>query len=1314
MTYVDRTLWFEDLQGHKAIGEGELLRRPESLVVLGEPGMGKSELLKKLSIEAGVNRVTARQFINRPDPRSLVANGSPIIIDALDEVPARGTGDAVDLVLQQLGQLGYPRFILSCRVADWRSATSVAAIREQYDEAPLEVHLEPFTREQQIEILAGKVGFERAKTLMDHFEAFGLEILGNPQTIELVGRLPEGQKLPESSGALFDFAVEALRKEHREGAGELPGPEARDAAGAAFAGLILAGKSRISRKASANIIEDEVTLVDLDSLCDEHLEVAIRTRLFAGAGDGDLTYWHRRVGEFLGAAWLSKRANTRSKRKRLLELFRSRGLVPANLRGLHAWLARDPNLAIEVIATDPMGVIEYGDADELNDKQAKELFDALERLAERNPWFKGWNDVRAQALVAPSLQNRAERLLSDRAAPYHLRVLIADQLNNASAAERFRATLRTLLLDPHEDFYIRRRAASAASHLVGEDWDATLRGILEHSSRNSGRLAFELIELVGVETFSDQQVVEALLAHDGLLFSAVPREPASSTLLSFWRFEKRVPDERLEGLLDKLTEYTAELLPKNAGIDENQLIDLAYSLILRRLEADPLDPIRVWNWLKPYEEQHSYRRDNEKTLGVWFAENDEVRRAIQRHVIFDESEGTVWRKAMRLTRRSAGLMPNDEDVVALLERLDPNDRSIEVWREVLQLVHHDGDKGKTARKAALPFVSHNPQMVKWLDRLAEPKTPEWKIKQDRRQEQRRRKQAAKFEEHRRDYLRNVEKVREGQFGFVHAPAQAYLKMFRDVGDDLQPHERIAQWLGEEVAAAAHEGFEQFLTRKPYTVTAPKIAVGFAKGTRWYASDIIIAALAERIRTHAEPFAALSEERLMAGLFTLWHTRIDDHAGIPEMEGRLEEEIKSRGAWERAIRIYITPQLKRRKEHVDRLYQLMRAHDQTGIVTKLAAEWLQECSDLPAVPEAEMIDRLLISGRYEELRGLVSKRLELDLDDERRRNWDAVQVIVDFDAARARIGNPVEKELLWHLRSRAGDRRSDDHASAAILPSQRAWIVSRFRGVWPNRERPSGTSSGDENYWDASDYLKSQISRLGDDTSSEAVAAVAVLSGAEKDGYTDYVRVVAAEQQQKLAEQTYDCPSLVDLKTILDAGPPIDSADLRAVLVDGLETVQAWLCGSDIDWYRGFFRDDGRHKGEEHCRDELIKMLRAVEPGLVYEPETHLADDKRVDIIARVVADIILPIEVKGQWHADLWTAADKQLGHLYCNDWRADHGIYLVLWFGPDVSLTKPPEGVQTLRSPKELQAALTATSKEAQAGRVTVVVLDLTRPNPC
>ena len=85
----------------------------------------------------------------------------------------------------------------------------------------------------------------------------------------------------------------------------------------------------------------------------------------------------------------------------------------ANLRGLWGWLSQDPELAIEVIRTDPLAVVEYGDADSLGPGAAKELLTAIERAESEHQAF-GWRDYRAAALVSPALSADVERILAVR------------------------------------------------------------------------------------------------------------------------------------------------------------------------------------------------------------------------------------------------------------------------------------------------------------------------------------------------------------------------------------------------------------------------------------------------------------------------------------------------------------------------------------------------------------------------------------------------------------------------------------------------------------------------------------------------------------------------------------------------------------------------------------------------------------------------------------------------------------------------------------------------------------------------------------
>jgi hypothetical protein len=601
-------------------------------------------------------------------------------------------------------------------------------------------------------------------------------------------------------------------------------------------------------------------------------------------------------------------------------------------------------------------------------------------------------------------------------------------------------------------------------------------------------------------------------------------------------------------------------------------------------------------------------------------------------------------------------------------------------------------------------------VLAWIESLAERQMPEWELKQEEKARQRKAKQAVKFAEHRRDFLAKIDRVRSGEYGLILAPAQAYLKRFHDIGDGVPAHERVLEWLGEEVDRAAREGFEAFLQTRPVRPSAKAIAQSYAESRRWPAGDIIVAALAERVRTREDPFEGVTSERLAAGLFECWHTMIGDDAGLKELAPKIEAELKRRGRWEQVVRIYIEPQLRRRLQHVDHLWALMR-DDDGALGAELAEDWLTRYPDLSSEAEVEMIDRLLRSNRRDALRKLAADRRGREISDERRRNWQAVELIVDFAVARERLGGAIDPELLWHLRARAGDRRSSDGSGASLSVDQIAWMIATFREQWREVRRPDSVTTGDVNPWDASEYIRSLINRLGNDVSNEAVAALIDLRDAPEDDYTWALRMVSAEQRQKRADEGYSPPTLDNIKAILEGGPPANVTDLRAIVVDELGELDRRLRGSSEDEVDLFWTDTGAPRPENACRDRVVALLRGhLAPLSIYPAnEADMARGKRADIVFQH-GSLLLPVEAKRQQHPDLWTAIDDQLETLYTGHWQAEgQGVFLVFWFGSGYLVAVRPDRGSKPTTAAELQDALDQ-HPAVQAGRVEVVVLDMSR----
>ena len=110
----------------------------------------------------------------------------------------------------------------------------------------------------------------------------------------------------------------------------------------------------------------------------------------------------------------------------------------------------------------------------------------------------------------------------------------------------------------------------------------------------------------------------------------------------------------------------------------------------------------------------------------------------------------------------------------------------------------------------------------------------------------------------------------------------------------------------------------------------------------------------------------------------------------------------------------------------------------------------------------------------------------------------------------------------------------------------------------------------------------------------------------------------------------------------------------------------------------------------------------------------MPERKRADIAA-IRNTIVLPVEIKGQWHREVWDAACEQLDAKYTRDWQAEgRGVYIVLWFGnvPRKNLPRHPEGLPPPWTPGELRKMLVDRIPEARRSDLDVFVIDVSRPD--
>jgi hypothetical protein len=106
----------------------------------------------------------------------------------------------------------------------------------------------------------------------------------------------------------------------------------------------------------------------------------------------------------------------------------------------------------------------------------------------------------------------------------------------------------------------------------------------------------------------------------------------------------------------------------------------------------------------------------------------------------------------------------------------------------------------------------------------------------------------------------------------------------------------------------------------------------------------------------------------------------------------------------------------------------------------------------------------------------------------------------------------------------------------------------------------------------------------------------------------------------------------------------------------------------------------------------------------------MAHDKRADMMVAMPARKIL-CELKRDYHADVWTAAEEQLERFYTPDSDAGgFGVYAVFWFGDKrpVNIPAPPGGKAKPRSAAEMEQMLTELVPPERRERIAVRVIDV------
>jgi predicted NACHT family NTPase len=1298
-----------------------------NLVLLGDPGAGKTHVFKEAAAREGGRFLKARAFLSLP------ADGlrdQVLFIDGLDEKRAgRADRDTVDAMVEKLFAVNPAKVRISCRVADWLGESDLAGFQpyfEQQGEAPV-LLLQNLLRDEQLAVLAGEgLDGAAADAFLTEATERGLDdFLENPQNLIMLRRAVQTGSWPATRKELFELSTQLILQEFdkertRSGSGSFSVADLRPAAGGVCAARLISDVEAVSLTDQEGT--DNIPGYRSVTFCPpDRVQAALGRRIFdAGSEPETVDYAHRTTAEFLAAEFLAERVREGLPFGRVTALMGVDGHPASELRGLHAWLAVHlPERANELIEADPYGVLTYGDAASLSPSACACLIRALDRLSNENPWFRSgnWQAQAIGGLARKDMVGEFRAILNNPASGFGIRSVVVDALALGPPLPDMLPDL-AVVVGRQASPYAERAHALAALRRLGPAGSTALRNIYPRlgKSANDIRLRVEVL----LALYGDPYGAADAIALINDVFDS--GDMAGSGTL--WALRDHLPLADLPQILDGI-DFPDR---KGGGFDRRrwEVASLYAHLLVRAWEVPgALDPKRALGWLQ----KRAAFKDGEGRAS-------ELRAAMQ---------NTPERLA-EMTRHFFRTVPVDEQRwyafnkfrEAILFEVN-TDTMLDLLMEELGAVTPGSDREHLLYEFALALCIQATQphaddiltrlwsMAKTDAHLAEARAkaivtnlPENYLS---RLPRHRRDPAAARDQQRHDFDRDAALIRSGAHaGWLTHLGMIYFGLFQDSDRNVTPHARLATWLGEERREAALQALTSSLSRTdlPNFADVMKLTAEHKHYDWWYA---LTAGMNERCST-GQGLAGLSDDFLKGML------AFDLTNSVPKNEN--EENPSGVQPWRKDVMerrpdlaqdTYLAVarlRLWRNEQIADGIHELLTdpafQSNRIDIVLDLLREF----------PNADpyRVDELLNAAAKRpaaHARTLALARSLLagtTLSERQRDLWLATAYVLspsEFENAITQRA-AAQPGFIFDLRDKSGFA---DHAQPSHTPLAMLEFLTTLAGrLYPEAPFPSEGWNGDSNPWDAAQWVRSLISTLSASPSRAATEVLERLTAnTALSSYQPHLLHALANQRQRRRDAEYDRPDWRQTIAALENGRPATAADLHALLVTHLRDLKHRIARTNTDIFKGFWNLDqharpSNPRPEEACRDHLVDLIRpSLQPlGITVEPEGHMVADKRADISVTVPSVKIL-CELKRDYHAEVWTAIQGQLERFYTPDPEAKgFGVYGVFWFGDKrpTPIPAPPGGRSRPKTAAEMEQMLVDLIPQDMRKRIAVFIIDV------
>ncbi|MDP3807167.1 MAG: hypothetical protein Q8R19_11575 [Hydrogenophaga sp.] len=1009
------------------------------------------------------------------------------------------------------------------------------------------------------------------------------------------------------------------------------------------------------------------------------------------------------------------------------------GVVPA-LRGLHAWLAVAAGAQVRenLIARDPLGLVLHGDVRGFTVTEKIRLLDALKREATRYTHFRSlnWASKPFGALATSDMQAHFQALLrSPDRSPTHLAVLdcVLDAMEHGHAMPELAPELVQVVRDKTYWERMRKTALDtlcsyepATSHAI------TLRNLLQD---------------IGTGTIedSDMELRGALLRH------LYPRHMAAAELWRWYQPPKLTymganclfwlnlatrfaPTADIPALLDALQASKLRLASSREDDQLQKIIGELLSIAIAEF-GEHIETQHLYAWLglglHEYNGNGLQTEHQDEIAGWLFAHPGHYKALVEYGIEqMEDSETSAYLQLYELQERICNATP-PEDAPAWLMSLaeqHTNHFRCELIAKSYRLTEEREGFDKAADLLA-HWVSVHPEDTDWVARLWLycPYPPDQNAQERIDRDLHRKSNIQKQKDEELQFLReNLPALTgpEPHKGLLKHIGQAYLNAFISTKGE-NPQTRLLKALNDDPhwVEMALSGLRQCLERTDLP-SADSIIDLHLKGSSYHLATPCLAAIELR---YAEKHATAFDGLAPAQLETLVAFRLTNDYGHvpvwfrhlvlwqPAMVGQVMQQL-------------MALQLAAKREHISSTYALAHDAQYTAIAQSIAPALIRALPARAAKNQlatvrafiACLLNRLPTATQL----ALIGEKLSLpNMDVAQRTYWLTAGLLVCqetyFEPLKAFLGNNQTRAShafdLLHSGGSHGVSLSD------LTPKARTLFIE-LQGV---RFAPSAYSSTEDIHWgspfmEAADFVQRLINSLAADPTD---AATQVLSSLEQNPaintWREHIRRAAYEQHIARRKALFQPVSVDAVCKTLANRQPANAADLWALTVDHLTAlIDSIRNGSTNDYGQYWDKDLQSPKIENDCRDALLSDLkvRLQTTGVNAENEGNYADNKRADIKV-LFGHWHIPVEIKGEWNPELWTAIPDQLIAKYSREAAsAGYGIYIVFWFQGKLTGT-PADGGRKPTSPQALQQRLLNTVPPELKNHIAVLVADFSAP---